>query len=249
MGDDVTGESTPAARVEPATVFTALADIVYQGSSHSDVYAAICVAATLMVPGCDRASLLLRHGDAAYRTVAATDELAYRIDLLETSVGEGPCLDAIEEETGQIDPDLTTTSQWPELAARLVADIPVRGAMGFRLLVDGRKVGALNLFSDAANAFDQTSVANATVLAAFASVAINAAAHGEDATTLRRGLVSNREIGKAIGMMMVLNNISDDEAFAMLRRTSQDLNVKLVDVAAEFVRRNGQSMPGAGDLS
>lgn len=111
------------------------------------MYAAICVAATLTVRGCDHASLLLLENDR-YITVGASDELAKKIDQMELEAGDGPCLDAIEEETPQIDTDLTTPSHWPKLAARLVAETPVRGAMGFRLLVNKRKGAALNLFSD-----------------------------------------------------------------------------------------------------
>ncbi|MGH3561174.1 MAG: GAF and ANTAR domain-containing protein [Mycobacterium sp.] len=235
----MTGDPASATPVDPATVFTALADIVYQGSSPDEVYAAICVAATLMVPGCDHASLLLHRGDSN-ATVAASDGVARTIDKLEIAVGDGPCLDAIEEEAAQIDADLTVHSQWPALAARIVRETPVRGAMAFRLLVDRRKVGALNLFSDEPNVFDRASAERAIILAAFATIATNAAAQGEQATTLRRGLASNREIGKAIGMLMVLNDISEDEALDLLRRTSQDTNVKVADIAGEVIRRLGR---------
>ena len=78
------------------------------------------------------------------------------------------------------------------------------------------------------------------MLASFTSVAINAIAKGEDATTLRQGLLSNREIGKAIGMLMMLNDISEDEAFELLRRHSQTLNIKLADVARAIIKRRGQ---------
>jgi transcriptional regulator with GAF, ATPase, and Fis domain len=235
----MTGDLDQSLPVEPPTVFTKLADIVYQGSDLNEVYAAICVAATLMVPGCDRASLMLRSGDT-HVTVGATDDVAGMIDQLEIAAGDGPCLDAIEEEHAEIDADLTACSQWPALAARLVAETPVRGSMGFRLLVDRRKVGALNLFSDTPNVFDNASAERAVVLAAFATIATNAAAEGEEATTLRRGLASNREIGKAIGMLMVLNDISEAEAFDLLRRTSQDTNVKIADIAAEVIERRGR---------
>jgi AmiR/NasT family two-component response regulator len=119
----------------------------------------------------------------------------------------------------------------------------VRGAMSVHLPVDRDQVAALNLFSDTANAFDNTAVELAIVLAAFATVATNAAAQGEDAAGLRRGLASNRAIGKAIGMLMVLNDISEDDAFAILRRTSQDANVKVADIAVEFVRRRLAQQP------
>lgn len=239
----MTGSGGGSAFVEPAKVFTALADIVYQGTDVHEVYAAICVAATLVVPGCDRASLMLRR-DGGYTTAAASDEVARAVDKIEIAVGDGPCVDAIEEEIVQIDTDLSAHSQWPALAERLVAETPIRGAMGFRMLVDRRKVGALNLFSDAPNVFDKAAAEKAIVLTAFATVAVNAAFHGEEATTLQRGLASNREIGKAVGMLMVLNDISETEAFDMLRNTSQATNVKLADVAAAVVEQRSQALPG-----
>jgi transcriptional regulator with GAF, ATPase, and Fis domain len=224
--------------VDPATVFAALAEVIYQGSDAREVYAAICVAATLVVRGCDHASLIVRR-DGRYVTVGASDRIAQRIDDMERAAGEGPCLDAVEEETPQIDTDLTTRSLWPQLAARLVAETPVRGAMGFRILVDRHKTGALNLFSDTPNHFDTESAGQAIVLASFASVAINAIAQGEDVATLRRGLLSNREIGKAVGMLMLLYGVAEDEAFDILRRYSQDLNIKLADVARSVIEHRG----------
>ncbi len=233
------GESSEPVAVDPAKVFAALAEIIYQGTDSSQVYAAICVAATLVVPGCDHASLLVRR-DGRYVTAGASDRIAQRIDDMERSSGDGPCIDAIEDETPQIEPDLTTPTLWPKLAARLLAETPVRGAMGFRLLVDHQVTGALNLFSDTAGSFDAESAGQAIVLASFASVAINAIAQGEDAATLRRGLLSNREIGKAVGMLMLLNNISEHDAFDVLRRYSQDLNVKLADVARSVIANRGK---------
>jgi transcriptional regulator with GAF, ATPase, and Fis domain len=237
--ETASGESSEPAAVDPAKVFAALAEIIYQGTDSSEVYAAICVAATLVVSGCDHASLLVRR-DGKYITVGASDRIAQRIDDMERSTGDGPCIDAIEDETPQIDTDLTTPSLWPKLAARVVAETPVRGAMGFRLLVDHKVTGALNLFSDTPKSFNAESAGQAIMLASFASVAINAIAQGEDAATLRRGLLSNREIGKAVGMLMLLNNISEHDAFDVLRRYSQDLNVKLSDVARSVIANRGE---------
>jgi transcriptional regulator with GAF, ATPase, and Fis domain len=236
------GEAT----ADPTTVFAALAEIIYQGSDVAEMYAAICVAATLIVPGCDHASLLVRQNDR-YVTVGASDQLAQRIDHLERQAGDGPCIDAIEEETPQIETDLTTPSQWPQFAARMLAETPVRGAMGFRLLVDKHKGAALNLFSETPNLFDAESAGRAAVLAAFASVAINAIAKGEDAASLRRGLLSNREIGKAVGMLMLLHGLTEQEAFDLLRRDSQSLNIKLADVARQIIERRGQLPSGGQD--
>jgi transcriptional regulator with GAF, ATPase, and Fis domain len=233
-------------KADPATVFAALAEIIYQGSGAGEVYAAICIAATLTVSGCDHASLLVRR-DGRYVTMGASDQIARHVDDLERACGDGPCVDAIEDETPQIDSDLTTPSLWPKLAERVLAETPVRGAMGFRLLVDNQVTGALNLFSDTPNKFNTESAGQAVVLASFATVAINAIAQGDDAATLRRGLLSNREIGKAVGMLMLLNDVSEHEAFEVLRRYSQDLNIKLADVARTVIDHRGKFVPDGPD--
>ncbi|GAB2998482.1 hypothetical protein MBOU_17310 [Mycobacterium bourgelatii] len=239
--EEVAAEESPTGgpKADPATVFAALAEIIYQGSDASQMYAALCIAATLIVPGCDHASLLVRTDDR-YVTVGASDRLAQHVDDLERRAGDGPCIDAIEEETPQIEPDLTKASAWPHFSRSLLEETPVRGAMGFRLLIDKRKGAALNLFSDAPNRFNNESAGRAAVLAAFASVAINAIAKGEDAASLRQGLFSNREIGKAVGMLMLLHNVNENEAFDLLRRHSQSLNIKLADVARKVVEGGGQ---------
>lgn len=234
--DDVSAADTT---VEPRAVFANLADIVYQGSGLDEVHPAICIAATMIVPGCDHASILLKR-KGEYVTVAATDAVAQRVDDFEREIREGPCVDAIEEESAQIEPDLGTFSQWPTLATRLLAETPVRGMMAFRLMVDQHKVGALNLFSDTPGAFDTDAAGRAIIMASFASVAAAAASRGEDALGLRSALQSNREIGKAVGMLMVLNDIDEERAFEVLRRSSQDFNIKLTDVAKAVIASRGK---------
>jgi transcriptional regulator with GAF, ATPase, and Fis domain len=230
---------TPEDHAEPATVLRGLAELVYSGDDYAEMYEAVCRAALHLVDGCDHASIMLRqHGH--FVTAASSDETAAFIDGLEREVGEGPCVDAIEEEAAQLDTDLTEASAWPRLRDRIVAETPVRGMAGFRLLVDDRKAGALNLFSDRPNALTRSSVDQAAVLAAFASVALMAATHKEQARTLREGLDSNREIGKAIGLMMAFHKVGDDEAFDILRRASQEMNLKISEIAGQIVHHHNQ---------
>lgn len=223
---------------DPATVFTGLAQVVYQGTDLSGVYNAICIAATLMVPGCHHASVMVRHG-ARYRTVAASDQCAREVDALERKTGEGPCLDAIVEEAPQFEHDLRDPQRWHDLAREVVRDTPVRAMMGFPFVIEGEKTGALDIFSDTPGGFSTSAIERAVVLAAFATIAATAAVRGEDAAALRAGLLSNREIGKAIGMLMALRKISDDEAFDLLRHVSQDMNIKLAEVARHVVESRG----------
>ncbi len=232
-GEEIAVPSRP--RVDPPHVFTSLAEIVQQGSTPKEMYAAICVAATLAVPGCDHASLMVRR-DGSCRTVAVSDAIAREIDNLELALDTGPCLDSLKDGAAQLEPDLNVGGRWPGLAARVVAETPVRGALSVRVHVDRSKVAALNLFSDTPHAFDDSSLDSAIVLGAFATMATNAAAHHEEAETLRRGLTSNRAIGKAVGVLMMSDDVSDDDAFDILRRRSQAANVKLAEIASNVVR-------------
>jgi len=41
-------------------------------------------------------------------------------------------------------------------------------------------------------------------------------------------------------LMMAFHKVSDEEAFAILRKTSQDMNVKLADVAREILQHHNR---------
>jgi hypothetical protein len=224
---------------ELRTTFKAMAEVVYSGESFDSVYGSLCAAAVALVDGCDHASLMLRrHGHAV--TAASSDETAQKVDQIETTLGEGPCLDALDEDEPDqhICTDLTSADKWKTLAKKILEVTTVKGMAGFRIRLDGSKVGALNVFSDQAGALDDHSLDQAAMLAAFASVALAALDRGEQASTLRRGLESNREIGKAIGLLMAMHKIGDDEAFEMLAKVSQEMNVKVAEVANQVIQHH-----------
>ena len=219
---------------EPSAVFAAMARVVYCGDDVPSVLQAIVDSAVALIPGCDHATIAtMVKGE--FTTIAASDDVARTVDGFEREVGDGPCVDAIIDDAFQYDPDITVNCQWPTLAAKVLEHTPVRGMVGYRLVVEGRKSGALNVFSDTAGALTAESADAGAVLAAFASVAITAAANHERAEQLQLGLESNREIGKAIGLLMAAHRISSDEAFELLRTTSTRLNVKLAVIAAKVV--------------
>jgi hypothetical protein len=217
-----------------AGVFASLAEIVYASDSFDEVYDALVNAAPRLVTGCDHASLMLRSNDR-FLTVAANDDVARTIDTYERELGEGPCLDAIIDSSVYHDADLTNGSPWPRLTERVLGTTSVRSMAGFRLKVGEQKSGALNLFSDSPGGLDQASVDQGIVLASFVTVTLLAAHERKAADTLRAGLASNREIGKAVGLMMAFHKVSDEEAFRMLRTASQEMNIKLAEVARQVV--------------
>jgi len=218
--------------------FTSIAAELREGRSVEETYRVIVEKAPGLVEGCDRAAIgvLKHHG---FMTAAASDEVMRYIDTLQNELSEGPCLEASVEETLHLDNDITAHSQWPRLAGRVVAETPVRAMLAVPLILDGRRNGALNLFADRAGAYGEESTESATILAAFATVAIARALETERAEQLQQGLASNREIGAAIGILMASRNLTQEQAFAVLSQASQRLNRKLRDIAAGIVRGGG----------
>ena len=56
-----------------------------------------------------------------------------------------------------------------------------------------------------------------------------------EAANLKRALEHSRDIGAAVGVLMAFHKVPQDEAFELLRRTSQDLNRKLYALAKEVL--------------
>jgi len=232
-------ESEMFADADTSLVFRAIADMVYAADDYDKIHEAVVYAAPQIVTGCDHASLMLRDG-GRFVTAASSDEVARHVDALERELDEGPCVDAIVDQPTYVDGDLTDGSPWPRLHARVLAETPVRGMAGFRMFVGDRTTGALNLFTDTPGGLTERSVHEGMVLASFVTMAVLTHEEKQNAATLREGLMSNREIGKAVGLMMAFHKVGDVEAFGMLRKASQDMNIKVVEVARQVVEHHNK---------
>lgn len=66
---------------------------------------------------------------------------------------------------------------------------------------------------------------------------------------LQRALASNREIGAAMGILMIEHKLTGDQAFDLLRRASQHSHRKLASLAAEVAQTGTLDLPpGVGML-
>jgi len=85
-----------------------------------------------------------------------------------------------------------------------------------------------------------------SIFAAHAAVALSAANQQDQ---MEMGMASRDVIGQAKGILMARQHIGADEAFDMLRRGSQRLNVKLRDLAAQVATDTSPPLgrPGTHD--
>jgi transcriptional regulator with GAF, ATPase, and Fis domain len=192
------------------------------------------------IDGCDHAGITFLKGKQV-TTPAASDDVPRIVDTLQYETDEGPCLSAIREHGVFQTGDLGREERWPEFSARAQRETGVTSMLAFRLFVEGDTLGSLNLYSKEADAFDERSRTVGLVFAAHAAVALSTALHDEQ---MEEALQSRDLIGQAKGILMAREGITADQAFEMLRRASQRLNVKLRDVAGEIVRPS-QSPPSA----
>ena len=187
--------------------------------------------ATEIVHGCDMAGVsVVRPG--GIDTTAASDEALARIDALQYAINEGPCLDALQQHETVTSPDLAEDQRWPKWGPTVVEELGLRSVLSFRLYSTKDTLGALNLYADRVDAFDSDDIYNGLALAAHVGVALAGAQNVEN---LERAITNRTVIGQAEGILMERFDISAERAFAVLRRVSQERNVKLHKVADELV--------------
>ena len=218
-----------------------------------DEYATLAEVARLavaMVEGCDFAGILLHDGDT-FTTPVHTDPVVVEIDVLQNRVGEGPCLDAATQSAIHYADDLHADTRWPRFGPEAAA-IGVRSLLAVPLSTNG-VLGALSLYARYPSAFGVLDRSRAVLLAALAGVALTTARGNEEgerqSANLQVALTTREMIGQAQGILMERERVTSDQAFDVLRRASQHLNLKLRDVARGLVETGEHPDTGEADPS
>jgi GAF domain-containing protein len=172
-------------------------------------------------------------------TVASSDLLASQVDEVQYGLDEGPCLASLR--TGQVVriDDLAADQRWPRYAGRALG-YGVASSLSYPLQVQGKPVGALNVYSRDRGFFGELQTRQAERFAQDASTAVGLAARmAQQAVTdqLRASLASRSVIDWALGVIMGEERCSAGFAFEVLRRASQNRNIKLRQVAEEVIVR------------
>jgi hypothetical protein len=116
--------------------------------------------------------------------------------------------------------------------ARRPLQLGVGSMLSFQLYVQQDDLGAINLYSGKADAFDDESENVGLLLASHAAIAMAGAQKQQD---LSRAISMRDVIGQAKGILMERHKITGDEAFHVLIRTSQQVNIKLNEIARYLV--------------
>ncbi len=198
----------------------------------------VALVATETVPGADIASItLVRDGTPA--TPVFTDKTALELDEMQYAIGDGPCLAAIRH-MGVEQVHMESDSRWPDFTSAATAK-GVTATVSAPLVEGEAAVGALNLYSKTVDVFGRDAQETASLLADQLGVAAARAtmlAEGfELAQQLKQAIESRAAIEQAKGIIMAQSNVGPDEAFEILRRSSQRQNRKLRAIAEEKVAK------------
>lgn len=173
-------------------------------------------------------------------TIGTSDRAAWEADQVEFDTDDGPCVEALRTGTVIKAIDLAEERRWPAWAA-VATLLGFSSATGIAAEISPGQRIALNLYAPAPQAFDEETLRRATLFTEEVARTIPAAVRlfeaDERATQLEQALASRSTIDQAIGVLMTQNQCTPDVAFGILRRASQNRNLKLRDVAATIIER------------
>lgn len=225
--------------------FTESAQVLFSAGAVADTLQRVVELAVETIDGCDFAGIFLLEGGAV-TTPTHTDPIVIEVDALQHRYEQGPCLDALAEDSTLYVDDLADDTRWP-LYGPGATVAGVRSVLALSLSARGTK-GALNLYARYPKAFGVIDRAKGLILAGLAGQALSTAqAHDMETQrldNLQGALLTRELIGQAQGILMERERVTAIQAFDILRRASQHLNIKLREVAQNLVD-TGVSPPTA----
>lgn len=211
-----------------------------KAGSQAETVSLIVSAAVGTVPGAEHAGVTLLGADGAITSQAVSDETVRTVDQLQATYREGPCVTALwDEHTVSVDDVAAEATRWPQFGPA-AAEAGIGSMLSFQLFARENSLGALNLYASRPGNFTADSRTLGGLFAMHAAAALGQAQH---VGQLHQALATRDVIGQAKGKLMERFGIDADQAFALLVRSSQQTNLKLVAVAHWLTGSNPENTP------
>jgi hypothetical protein len=192
--------------------------------------------------GVTGAGVMLMSGEVPRGSLCTSNKVSQLIEELQYTLGEGPCVDAYQQDRVVTEPDLAdpVTRRWPVFTPPAL-EAGARAVFGFPLRVGTVRLGALNLYRDCPGPLGGDQHADALVIADVAArwvlEAQAGAPFGAVAEELEAGANFHFVVHNAAGMVSVQEGISVTEALIRLRAFAFSNDRLLADVAEDVVAR------------
>ena len=178
----------------------------------------------------DGAGVLLLDEEARLHFVSATDDRILVIERLQLELGEGPCILCYETGEAVMSPDLGEETRFEGFAARAIEE-GLGAVYSFPLRLDGRRLGALDLYSRTSQVLSAEEVVGGQVLADVAAAYIFNAQARVDATASEDAL-RHRALHDALTKLPNRTLMEDRLALALAksRRSGKRTGLLYLDI-------------------
>jgi hypothetical protein len=201
----------------------------------------VCGVAVQTLSACG-AGVTVMTGDGGRGVGAASDPGSARLEELQFTLGEGPCIDAYASRRPVLVPELVdgAMTRWPAYAPA-AHENGVRAVFAFPLQIGAARLGVLDVFRDRAGALTADELRQAVLLAEVTVAALlDQHEHGGTVAgvdDLDEAIEDRAELFQAPGMVMVQLGVSIGEAMARMRAYAYAENRRLSEVARDTVAR------------
>jgi len=206
--------------------------------------AGLCGACPEIV-GVNGAGVMLMSGEIPRGSLCTTDGVSQLIEELQYTLGEGPGVDAYQQDQVVAEPDLAdpVARRWPAFSPPAL-QAGVRAVFGFPLRAGTVRLGALNLYRDAPGPLSGGQHADALVVADVAARWVLEAQAGAPPDTVAEELEAGADfhftVHNAAGIVSAQQDISVTEALIRLRTHAFSNDRPLADVAHDVIARTLQ---------
>lgn len=197
----------------------------------------------------DGAAVAILTDNAGTRDLLyATDSVATRLDELQFTVGEGPCIDAFRSNEPRTVIDLTdaaATAKWPTFASAVVEELAVHTLLAYPITVYGAALGVLELYRRERGPFTESQFdaarAIATALGPILLTDLETDAGPLDASSYThlegRYRFARSDVHAAIGMLAARLDAPIADAAAILRAHAYAQSRSISSIAYDIVHR------------
>jgi len=240
------GDSQPdeAGRVERLATLSQMVDREPPVRGHSpgliSSLNSLCAVALREVPA-SGAGLSLTAGQPGAGSAAAwAGHNAQELEELQFSLGEGPCIEAVDVRRPAFEPDLTTTGsrRWP-LYAPAACALGARAVFAVPLQMGAARLGVLDIYRDRPGSLTAAALRDVLILAEVALALLLESQRTRNRASFENGMnevVGHRTvIYQAQGKVMVALGISLPEALSRLQAHAFSTGRTLAEVAQDVL--------------
>lgn len=233
--------------IQVADVFVELADTLVDDFDMMD-FLHVLTQRSVMLVGVSAAGLLLADERGTLQVVAASSEQTRLLELFQLQTDEGPCVDCFRSGQPVSVSDLPGAGRWPGFTAAAAA-VGFAAVHAVPMRLRSETIGALNFFSTAPEAIEESRLRLGQALADVATIGLlqQRAIQRRNALTEQSQFALNSRvlIEQAKGVLAERLHVSVDDAFTVLRDAARGRNRRLSELAHALVDGSEQLPPAA----